>query len=220
MISLTVRNAERPRAVKAWAPRVRTGCLTCRPLVLDARQSDGRSLDVLVRRGKPALPMEAEPPDWEFLEGIRYFYEIVNPVRVSNLADIERPQLSVERTFKPNFMTKVMNEYLTNLAKSQARFIGYGDDPSVALLSAKRHRYMLELLDVTNRLISGERPSTPTFNAFKLIYVLMVNSEYVRGDLWTTHFKGFLAYVRHLGGVAKVLSRPDDPIPELHMMLG
>ncbi|KAJ4165775.1 hypothetical protein LMH87_007393 [Akanthomyces muscarius] len=52
---------------RRWTPRARTGCLTCRNRRVNVQRHN--------------VNIETEPPDWDFQQGIRYYFEIVVPGR-------------------------------------------------------------------------------------------------------------------------------------------
>ncbi|KAJ6781017.1 hypothetical protein PWT90_04919 [Aphanocladium album] len=168
-----------PARTKKWAPRTRSGCLTCRArrvkcdegkpacrrCAANNHQCRYSTTTPHESHNRPIVPKysrepqfqlvsEAEPPSWDYLQAIRYLFIVAD----FSIARPTRPREHgkvVEPYFHPKHATYyicvTIADQLRNLARSRGRLLTPGEDPaSLGTLWEKYNQYLLEIVMTVN----------------------------------------------------------------------
>ncbi|KAJ6783071.1 hypothetical protein PWT90_06071 [Aphanocladium album] len=162
----------------------------------------------MVRR---PLLIEAEPPDWDYLQAIRYYHTIAKPLLVAQYGNIPDP------LFKPHdathFVCNALCSQLQSICKTRGRLLRMGEDPGLAALWTNCARYLLKIVTFINRCIESKSRERSSM-AFNYMFTLMCFDLHLDSQLWLAHVKGFLVYSEHIGGAYAVMNwlpRPSLP---------
>ncbi|KAJ3486719.1 hypothetical protein NLG97_g6559 [Lecanicillium saksenae] len=222
-----------PPRKRARGLRVRTGCSTCRArhVKCDERKPackrcyiGGRlcvyplaSQAVANTLGRGAVDQlrETEPPDWDFMQAIRYYKSVIEPAQSSEF----EPTINMDDAFRYfNEDTKFAFTCLTTanrisaLGRNSGRLLGYGErQQDLSGLWASHSKYMLLLLEKMNGVMKQtllEGPKRICRGNSTVIYCLLnlLSCDLkIKGSLWLAHLNGFLAYMTEIGGAARLL---------------
>ncbi|KAJ3493244.1 hypothetical protein NLG97_g4858 [Lecanicillium saksenae] len=241
---------------KAWAPRSRTGCFTCRyfsSFYFSASQDgfaynagvtwftvanhpsiEGAELNATKQRpsagaarsanmsaatqmacfrlrpegrcrslqpgasSSKSICAEPQPPDWDFIEAIHFYYTVIRPTRPTQGGKIVDPVF--KRVDAPFYVSGVVLMQLGFVSKRLGRRLRYGEDQATLGALWRNHaKYLAEVLAITNRSI---REGTPdgAVGAIRSIDHLVGISMALESLLWKAHVDGALAYVESIGG--------------------
>ncbi|KAJ6785132.1 hypothetical protein PWT90_07574 [Aphanocladium album] len=213
--------AEQPRSRrKKWAPKVKTGCVTCRVRRVKCDETkphckrctaygyvcDGYVTPTnpvpaqekrLTRRARPAAdPLEVvlerrvEPPEWEFLEACRFYVEHILPIRKREL-DYDRP-LNLATRHRPAFLLAMAAQRI-GLISNAANILPHPEQlTSIPGLWSKFHEYMMQGIEDINTYLASSAPYFKVLALLRITDILSVEFT-ILGTSWRAHNAGFLA---------------------------
>ncbi|KAM3485205.1 hypothetical protein MY8738_001453 [Beauveria namnaoensis] len=156
--------------------------------------------------------VEIEPPSWDYLEGIRYYFEVVRPGRVSEKGQFNDPPFHLPGYNRTAFLGQIICDQISKASKARGRLLKAGQD---AAFEKSWDRYSCNIIDaikVVNEKFRDEALHPNEAPAFMAIRHLLVLDLYLRRVLWRAHLKGFIAYIQHRGGIKQVLKLKDAPL--------
>ncbi|OAA37971.1 C6 finger domain protein [Beauveria brongniartii RCEF 3172] len=231
---------------KRWAPKVRTGCQTCRIRRIKCDETQPRCKKCIARglscaytlRHRPVLPAlqqswqlapklvpssssspgssplvaQAEPPNWHFMEAIRYYCAFVRPIRVAEHGthDIQDPPFHTGDTMAARFVCQIIGYQAVTVSRRRGRLVSFWEEPQFAAMRRNYSRYLVEFLGMVNRCIRGGGGGTS--RAFHYLWNLLSFDLTLNESLWQAHVKGALAYAQLVGGPRAALSLPGPTI--------
>lgn len=163
---------------------------------------------------------EAEPPDWDFMQSIRYcklflqrgrFIEtnecrvrnidltIVKPQRSNELEAVRDPRFNSGSIVPASFTCLVLANRISNASKSQGKIIPF-EDPFFSGIRSQYHHYLAKHLVVINKFMQSTNAADKCA-AIHSLYALIALDCSMTGSMWRIHANGALAYVKHLGGI-------------------
>ncbi|KAK3190949.1 hypothetical protein K4F52_002897 [Lecanicillium sp. MT-2017a] len=167
-----------------------------------------------------SLSRDVLPPDWEFIEGFRYFVDIVVAAHnESKLADSDydaQHAATAQVTAKDSFLMTIFAHRISALARSQHSLPRPNEPASVSHLWARFYHYMMLAIQDINRHINGGSP--PKAALYRIVDIMGVELR-VMSPMWRAHIEGFGALVRKYGGVRKVLGPHDGASPVLALQV-
>ncbi|KAM3441442.1 hypothetical protein MY4824_001566 [Beauveria thailandica] len=237
---------------KRWAPKVRTGCQTCRirrikcdetqprckkciarglscaytlrhrPVLLASQQSWSLAPKVAPSSSSssslpPPSPLvaQAEPPNWHFMEAIRYYCAFVRPIRVAKYGthDIQDPPFHTGDVMAARFVCQIIGHQAVTVSRRRGRLVSFWEEPQFAAMRRNYSRYLVEFLGIVNRCIRGSGGGGGgTYRAFHYLWNLLSFDLTLNESLWQAHVKGALAYAQFVGGPRAALSLPGPTI--------
>ncbi|KAM3447682.1 hypothetical protein MY3296_008486 [Beauveria thailandica] len=238
---------------KRWAPKVRTGCQTCRIRRIKCDETQPRCKKCIARglscaytlRHRPVLPAsqqswslapkvapsssssslpppsplvaQAEPPNWHFMEAIRYYCAFVRPIRVAKYGthDIQDPPFHTGDVMAARFVCQIIGYQAVTVSRRRGRLVSFWEEPQFAAMRRNYSRYLVEFLGIVNRCIRGSAGGGGgggTSRAFHYLWNLLSFDLTLNESLWQAHVKGALAYAQFVGGPRAALSLPGPTI--------
>ncbi|XWW92753.1 hypothetical protein V2A60_000679 [Cordyceps javanica] len=164
------------------------------------------------------LHIEAEPPDWDMQEGIRYYFEVVVPGRTAEVRRGGHPDFHSKTFHFSRFISQVIGDQISRASKARGALIPPGRYPAFAGVWASYYRYLGSSIAVVNRHLQ-DPGAGHAWRVFYGIDQLLVLDLYVERSQWQAHIRGFFNYVRHRGGIAAVLRQPEPPFYCLNHVL-
>ncbi|EGX93633.1 C6 zinc finger domain protein [Cordyceps militaris CM01] len=165
-----------------------------------------------------SINVEAEPPDWDVQESIRYYFEIVVPGRTAEVRTGGDPDFHAKTFHFSRFISQVIGDQLSRASKARGELIPPGRYPAFTGVWLTYARYLSSSINVVNRHIQDSDAST-SWDVFFGIDQLLVLDLYVERSQWQGHLRGFFEYIGHQGGIAAVLERPEPPFYCLNHVL-
>ncbi|KAJ6786120.1 hypothetical protein PWT90_02476 [Aphanocladium album] len=156
---------------------------------------------------KQGIVMEAEPPEWEYMQAIHVYYSIIKPTLVSDVHVVTDPPFNTHRMMRPVFIIRIICSQISNASKSRCRMIEIGQDPAFAGLWASYYRYLDESLRIVNRCIGEEGRESYESSLSNIAHMVYVDL-YTKASLWQAHIRGFFAYIELRGGIAVAIKQP------------
>ncbi|KAJ3492580.1 hypothetical protein NLG97_g5289 [Lecanicillium saksenae] len=157
------------------------------------------------------LLVEAEPPDWDFTQAARYYYTVIKAISA-----VDNPPFHHPGFFKCRFICQMLCDQLCKGSRIKNKVLGPGEDPEFAGIWTKFYRYSAECLAIINR--SMHEKGTARLTGLTGIIYLVFNDMCMNTSRWQAHIKGYLAYLEHLGGIARVLKMSSAPLYGLHII--
>ncbi|KAJ3478946.1 hypothetical protein NLG97_g8447 [Lecanicillium saksenae] len=241
---LPPQKATSPSSKRRWAPKVRTGCVTCRSrrIKCDETQPVCNKCEKSKRNCKYELrflsqrdeerdagerfalkpPTEAVPPEWDFMQAVRYFLPditVCHPARPSEYTCVDpfgfRDRVA---TLPATFICLMVGTSLSNASRSRGRLMRPGEDPAFAGLWKNYARYMAAHVKYTNELIANTdvKNGAHVRKVFRYLYSLLGLDLMVDCSMWQVHLNGCFAYAQHIGGVESLMgTRAADYLVEI-----
>ncbi|KAJ3493241.1 hypothetical protein NLG97_g4854 [Lecanicillium saksenae] len=147
--------------------------------------------------------IEAEPPDWEYLQAIRYYHTIAKPLLVAQYGDIPDPKF--EPHDATHFVCNTLCSHLQSVCKARGRLLRMGEDPGLSTLWMNCARYLLKIITFINSCIESKSQEHSSM-AFNYMFTLMCFDLHFDSQLWLAHVKGFLVYAEYIGGADAVIN--------------
>ncbi|KAM3449040.1 hypothetical protein MY3296_007238 [Beauveria thailandica] len=163
-------------------------------------------------RQRHVVSAEIEPPSWDYLEGIRYYFEVVRPGRVSEKGQFNDPPFHMPGYNRTAFLGQIICDQISKASKARGRLLRAGEDPAFEKSWDRYSRNMVDAIEVVNQKFRDEALHPNEAPAFMAIRHLLVLDLYLRRVLWRAHLKGFIAYIQHRGGIKEVLKLKDAPL--------
>ncbi|XWW95930.1 hypothetical protein V2A60_003899 [Cordyceps javanica] len=229
---------------KQWAPKVRTGCQTCRARRIKCDETQphctkcvkrGLSCQYTLRfrpvaRDRPLAPAptqaqaplaQAEPPMWHFMEAIRYYCAFVRPIRVAQEGthDIPDPPFHTGDVISARFICQIIGHQALTLSRRRGSAISFWEERQFASMRRNYSRYFIEFLNIVNSCLRSGISGGGTAKAFHHLWILLSFDLSLKEKLWPVHVSGALAYAQLLGGPKAALSLPGPPIFFRQMVL-
>ncbi|KAM3513521.1 hypothetical protein MY11210_002808 [Beauveria gryllotalpidicola] len=223
-----------PPRQKRWASRARTGCQTCRlrrvkcdeaqPIckkcavggrdchyTLNSQRPGAATIAAAEKqKGRVLLPLHrTEPPDWDYMQAVRYYFTAVRPHRAGEFEAIVDPPFHIQGDWCIGFTCKVICDRLENSCKAHGRLLRPGEDPALAGLWASYWRYLHKHLVLINKIVS-EKVVVENL-AIAPLMDLMAFDLVAQGIFWQLHMNGLFAYIENIGGIKFILSQPRVP---------
>ncbi|TQW08647.1 C6 finger domain protein [Cordyceps javanica] len=217
---------------KRWTPRVRTGCNTCRARRVKCDEGrpvckrcciGGRTCEYQLRWQSPTdgtaalrqrelrpasvAPLrETEPPDWDYMQSIRYYLTVIKPMRSNELETVREPPFNSGQVIPASFTCLVLANRMANAAKSRSRLIRL-EELAFSGLWTQYYRYLQKHLAVVNKLMQSDEKMDKSIAIFSLYALLCLDCS-AGGTMWQAHLNGSLAYVQHIGGIKALQALP------------
>ncbi|KAJ3496908.1 hypothetical protein NLG97_g2304 [Lecanicillium saksenae] len=154
------------------------------------------------------ISVEAEPPDWDYMQTIRYYFEIVRPMRPSKNGRIVDPTFTLnEATY---YTTKVVSTHISMVAKGCGRPLEYGEIKALGPMWATYSRYLLKVIDLIHSYFKDTSPKS-VVEVISNMCLLLTADIGTGSTEWKAHTDGFYAYVQRLGGVQVILDLSSPP---------
>ncbi|TQV96049.1 DUF300 domain-containing protein [Cordyceps javanica] len=154
-----------------------------------------------------------EPPSWDYIEAIRYYFQVVRPTRVAATAkQFNDPPFHAPAFNRTAFLGQIVCDQISKASKCRGRLLKAGEDPAFERSWNLYSRNMVDAIERVNQKIRDEALYPDEAPAFMAIRHLLVLDLYLRRVLWRAHLKGFIAYLQHRGGVSEVLKLKDGPL--------
>ncbi|TQW00584.1 hypothetical protein V2A60_001655 [Cordyceps javanica] len=163
---------------------------------------------------------QSEPPEWEYVEGARYYFCMMLPLLTqSRVADTPKKALLSPEQYdlskmasRNNFLMTAICHRITTLCSHNRVPVRQGAWPGINHLWSKFYGRMAEAVAELNRLIQADRPPANTLRALaSLLGAEMVVME----SPWRAHLQGFLALIETHGGVAAIMESGSAPVRTL-----
>ncbi|KAJ3497064.1 hypothetical protein NLG97_g2185 [Lecanicillium saksenae] len=161
---------------------------------------------------RSSINIESRPPNWDFVECLRYYYSVVRPEAVNDMNDIRDPPIHSKTFNSTSFMCHVMTSQIARATKSRGRILKPGEDPAFAGLWQVYYYHMGQHISEINSSIRGDAPAYNIERALYGISVLLALDLLGHLTTWRAHVRGYLALVQRLGGPKAVLKLP-KPAP-------
>ncbi|KGQ08224.1 hypothetical protein BBAD15_g6464 [Beauveria bassiana D1-5] len=215
---------------KAWAPRSRRGCYTCRsrrikcdehlPVCNKCLASDracrypALRLDRDEPRELPTLASKAalhqrEPPDWNLAQGMLFFATVLVPmyergqVATTSYRKQFPSQPHISHFFFPTgFLMMVTSHRIKMVCAERGVPVERGQGLGIEHLWRSFFGYMALALENLNRHILARSPAWYVINR---TVDLLANELHIVDSLWRSHLRGFFAIVQLYGGVDTIL---------------
>ncbi|EGX88332.1 C6 finger domain protein [Cordyceps militaris CM01] len=219
---------------KRWAPKVRTGCQTCRARRVKCDETQPRCKRC-IKRGlacqytlrhqpvtqvRPLAPLvQADPPSWHYMEAIRYYCAFVRPVRVAQHGghDIQDPPFHTGDAMSARFVCQIIGHRALTVSRRRGRLVSFWDDAQFASMRKTYSRYLMEFLAIVNGCLRDRAGGT--WKAFHYLWSLLSFDLTLNESLWAAHVNGALAYAQLLGGPMAALRLPGPTIFFRQMVL-
>ncbi|KAJ3496537.1 hypothetical protein NLG97_g2587 [Lecanicillium saksenae] len=156
--------------------------------------------------------VEVMPPDWDFLESIRYYMHVIKPGLMDDLSTPADPPFKDDDYISAAFTCNIITYQIAKVYVSRGEVARPGHDPNLNSLWKSYYHYVLELLRILNMCIRDEGPYGGRRRVFYCVFRLFTCDSNFLLPSWQAHLKGYFAYVEHMGGVKTVLSFPTSPI--------
>ncbi|OAQ96193.1 hypothetical protein LLEC1_03077 [Akanthomyces lecanii] len=156
------------------------------------------------------INIETEPPDWDFQQGIRYYFEIVVPGRSAEVRKGGHPHFHSSSFHHSRFVVQVIGDRISRASKARGALIQPGEEPAFQGLWSSYYRYLASSLTAVNRYLQDTQGDNSR-HVFYGIDQLLVLDLYIERSRWHAHLKGLFAYIQHQGGIAAVLQQPEPP---------
>ncbi|OAA62346.1 DUF300 domain protein [Cordyceps fumosorosea ARSEF 2679] len=203
--------------------RCTTSRIPCRGYELPPPDADGVHVAVsgvdiaAVRREKQqkhGVATEIEPPSWDYLEAIRYYFEVARPGRVaqSRTKSFRDPPFHSPTHNRTAFIGQIICDQISKASKSRRRLLVAGEDAAFEGSWNRYARNMVDAINMVNQRIQDEALYPNEAPAFMAIRHLLVLDLYLRRVLWRAHLRGVIAYIQHRGGIKEVLKLKDGPL--------
>ncbi|KAJ6780919.1 hypothetical protein PWT90_03995 [Aphanocladium album] len=162
------------------------------------------------KRDKRIL-IEAEPPHWDYVQMIRYYYEIIRPGLPAKGGVYHSPDFSLATA--PFFTAQVIGTQLGFMSKTWGRTLRYEEDrATLATLWASHNRYQAMILALANQSIR-ENTIPAKLKAMRCIFHLTSTDLAVESAMWKAHVDGAFAYVEAIGGPKALADwSPETPV--------
>ncbi|KAJ3474043.1 hypothetical protein NLG97_g10019 [Lecanicillium saksenae] len=150
------------------------------------------SLDTMTARRR-RLFAEAEPPDWDYLQAIRYFFLIVRPSLAVQRGTQRTPHFQLADALK--YITMIITTQLGQVGKSRGHLLRYGDGDgdAAAALWATHTRYLAKVIALVNKHIKLGTLEDK-IQAIRWIDHLVLMDLCVESRLWKAHVDGLFAH--------------------------
>ncbi|KAJ4144916.1 hypothetical protein LMH87_003783 [Akanthomyces muscarius] len=219
-----------PPRRKQWAPRVRTGCHTCRLRRIKCDETQPVCKRCLAGGRDCQYSLVWRPPNGDESgtqarsNAIRYYTTVVYPQAVRTLASntykqTMDPRLHISnQTSPPAFIMLQMSHRISTLCQQNSALTRQHAVPDMAILWRTFYVYMGQSITLLNHYITNRSPIALTlFRVIDFICAGLVIAELP----WRTHTRGFLTLVQHHGSVQAVLNSSDLPdiLPALQFVL-
>ncbi|KAJ3493702.1 hypothetical protein NLG97_g4564 [Lecanicillium saksenae] len=171
------------------------------------------------RKSQVEIVSEAEPPSWDYLQCIRYYFTIARPSRALEHGKVVEPYFHPKHA--TYYICVTIADQLRNLARSRGRLLTPGEEPSfLGRLWEKYNQYLLQIVMTVNEHLHGNKHGEHDAQkrliipgVISYIYVLVGFDLGLASGLWLSHVKGFLAYTQHCGGPKAVIQTPGAHFP-------
>ncbi|KAK8142626.1 hypothetical protein G3M48_008503 [Beauveria asiatica] len=216
---------------KRWAPKVRTGCQTCRTFlrvyaapsprstgvaaVLVASAESSTVFVVVVIAAAVASRRAGRAPELAF-----HGSDPILPIRVAKYGthDIQDPPFHTGDVMAARFVCQIIGYQAVTVSRRRGRLVSFWEEPQFAAMRRNYSRYLVEFLGIVNRCIRGSGGSGGggggggTSRAFHYLWNLLSFDLTLNESLWQAHVKGALAYAQFVGGPRAALSLPGPTI--------
>ncbi|KAJ4152723.1 hypothetical protein LMH87_009247 [Akanthomyces muscarius] len=220
-----------PTRKKRWAPKVRTGCATCRNRRIkcdEAKPICRRCITARARceyppppshKPEPLRPLrmaapvrQTEPPGWDIAQGARYFVTVMIPDYQNDTPNGFTDgfvNFHISRfNSKPSFLMIVTCHYIATLSAQNGYLVRQGDFPALDNVWRIFYGYMVESITKLNEHIESGDPIRNIL--YKVIDLLSVELRIIDSP-WRAHLNGFLGIVESYGGVDVVMNSSARP---------
>ncbi|XWW92754.1 hypothetical protein V2A60_000680 [Cordyceps javanica] len=172
------------------------------------RETDWRVTD-LVREADAARRrrrlLEPEPPDWECMEGLRYYCAYVMPCCEEQLMTPFIGPPPCHGPNRPIFLLDVSSHRIADASKARGKLLRAAEEPCVDGAWASHSRHMLHILDFVNKGIADNSQARSNQAILRRICTLLHFDLIVDASTWRPHLLGYIAMIQHMGGVRELL---------------
>ncbi|KAG6030058.1 hypothetical protein E4U19_000658 [Claviceps sp. Clav32 group G5] len=164
-----------------------------------------------------------KPPNWDIVEGIRYFYQVMAPEHLSNSlggSEYDNQFVGTPTVIVKHSFLMVVTAHRIKAA-SRDRGVLPAPDQLVSLdhVWARFYYHMSHSLERVNRLIASPQPAIGAF--YRIMDILHVELTLLN-QTWRLHIEGCATLIRLYGGVLRVLdlsAGQPSPILAIQLML-
>ncbi|KAJ3494893.1 hypothetical protein NLG97_g3777 [Lecanicillium saksenae] len=166
-----------------------------------------------LRGQRPGVTKEAEPPSWDYMQAVRYYFECLKPICAKEYGEVVDPPFNSTAVVPLFFTCNVIGSRMAIEYKRQHGLVHLANRTENSALRANYARYSLELIRIANLLIEGGSywGAKRVFGALLSLLLLDLTA---RESMWQAHIKGCFVYVRNVfGGVQTVVAWPFPIFP-------
>ncbi|KAJ6790413.1 hypothetical protein PWT90_07656 [Aphanocladium album] len=154
------------------------------------------------------IAVEAEPPDWDLLQTIRYYFEFIRPLRPAVNGKVVDPTFTLGNA--TYYGIKIVSAHIALLSKSYGRGLKYGEGRALAPVWATYSRYLLKIIAVIHDYFQDTSP-TAVVKAIDYMLLLLLADLDAESTVWKAHINGCYAYVQRIGGIQALLDLSSPP---------
>ncbi|KAJ3488396.1 hypothetical protein NLG97_g6204 [Lecanicillium saksenae] len=165
---------------------------------------------------QPPFPAEPDPPDWDYMQCVRYYMTVHRPRILALLGPRKVPAFHIRNSWSIRFMCQMVCCKIENLARVRGKLLVPGEDSSMSGLWQSYWRFMHEQLALVNKLVCENPPKIEEF--ISALMQLMRFDLVAKGNTWQKHMDGLFAYIESIGGVGFVLKQT-KPAPVICALL-
>ncbi|KAJ3493240.1 hypothetical protein NLG97_g4855 [Lecanicillium saksenae] len=154
---------------------------------------------------------EAEPPDWDHLQAIRYSnfqnliqidLTVINPMRAAGTGSEEYPEFTP--TMGPYITANVIVVHLGVITKAYGRPLIYGEGSELTQVWKSYTLCLTKIIALVNSCFQVAT-ATSRESAMKYMGLLMFMDFAVESKLWQAHVDGCYAFVQSIGGAQAMM---------------
>ncbi|KAJ6783076.1 hypothetical protein PWT90_06076 [Aphanocladium album] len=165
-----------------------------------------------LQRNDGRILVEAELPDWDYLQTIRYCASSrARPARPTKNGKRKDPVFDLARA--PFQTAAVITTQIGLKSKQYGRVLRFGEEPAaMSKLWASHAHYQRKILALANQNIQ-ENTAAAKVRAFTCICQLTFDDLEVESIQWKSHIDGALAYLESIGGATAMANwSPKTPM--------
>lgn len=166
-----------------------------------------------------AINWEAEPPEWDYMQSIRYYLETRSPDDGSEFSVCTAPPFNRSDWIHETFVCMMVCEQIEKLTKNRLTRLKPAEDFTLRGLWTVYYRSVLKHIKVLNMCLRDEGHWGGKNRVFYCIARLMYFDLKVSDLTCQSHINGYFAYVQKRGGVRSVLSLPLPPVHSFQAVL-
>ncbi|KAJ6786071.1 hypothetical protein PWT90_07744 [Aphanocladium album] len=155
-----------------------------------------------------ALVHEAEPPQWDLAQSLRYFYTVVQPELLG--------RHSLRIVNPAPFIFNILDHAVKTASKARGRLLNLREEPAFSGMWKNYLSYLVLHMQNLNKTIQDGYPNKT--KVLRDTLLLVAADITANSSIWQTHFSGSFAYLEHVGGVKLILREPYECSPLVSLM--
>ncbi|KAJ3494912.1 hypothetical protein NLG97_g3767 [Lecanicillium saksenae] len=148
---------------------------------------------------RDSLYTTLDHPDWEYFDGIKYYFQIVKPARMPETGEVCDPPFHLPIFSKLKFLSQIVCDQISRASKARGRLMEPGEDLAFAGIWERYHRYLVDYIRFTNELVRSDDITNQALGLNGIMHLLVMDL-YIKRSFWRAHLNGFMAYLLHRGG--------------------